>query len=568
MVTKSRLALAAACAATLAFAPAASANGVNDSPRDPEAKRFVANVSVPSIVKHQIELQKIASLNGDTREVFGTGYTESVNYVVKTLKAAGYNPKVTPFNFPVWGEAKPPVLNWNNGTPPKSYKPGTEADNNTPNVDFITMFDSPTAELVNTAVIPVNDNIDPPTGGSTAGCEPEDFPAAVSGKIALVQRGTCAFVQKWANAEAAGALGIIIYNEGNNDTRQNALFIDDAREATIPAVISSYAVGNELLQAYKAGKNPRVDFKVYGTFTDRFLPHVLAETKDGDKNNVVVVGAHLDSVPEGPGINDDGSGTAALLSMAEEVARGHYNLRQKIRFAWWGAEENGLVGSSYYAKTLSDAEVKKIDVMLDYDMLASPNYIRGIYDGDGDDPSEDPNVPNPPGPVGSGRVEDVFDEWFKAQGMKSERGAFDGRSDYVGFTLRGIPSGGVFAGAEGVKTAEQEKIYGGAAGAWYDPCYHQICDNLQTVISGVPPISADGFTEEGVFPDDAAKKAAARKMKGGALRSLKELSGAASYGVYYWAMSKDGFNSKPHGGKPPKWPPRHRWHGHDHRKNG
>ena len=313
---------------------------------------------------------------------------------------------------------------------------------------------------------------------------------------------------------------MIIYNEGNTPERQNPIFVDNqpTPKATIAAVISSYTLGNELLQAYKAGKNPTVDFKVYGFFEPRILNQVIAETRGGDPNNVVVVGAHLDSVPEGPGINDDGSGTATLLAQAEELSRGHYNLRQKIRFAWWGAEENGLVGSSYYAENLSDAEVKKIDVMLDYDMLASANYIRGIYDGDGDDPPEDPNVPNPPGPAGSGRVEDVFDEWFKAQGMKSERGAFDGRSDYVGFTLRGIPSGGVFAGAEGVKTAEQEAIYGGAAGAWYDPCYHQICDNLQTVITGVPPITADGLTEEGVFPDDAAKKAAARKMKGGALR--------------------------------------------------
>ena len=347
----------------------------------------------------------------------------------------------------------------------------------------------------------------------------------MSGKVALIQRGTCSFVAKWALAEAAGATGVIIYNEGNTPERQNPIFVDDGIDAKIAAVISSYTLGNDLLQAYKAGKNPTVDFKVYGFFEPRYLNQVITETRGGDPNNVVVVGAHLDSVPEGPGINDDGSGTATLLAQAEELAHGHYNLRQKIRFAWWGAEENGLIGSNYYAKNLSDAEVKKIDVMLDYDMLASANYIRGIYDGDGDDPPEDPDIPNPPGPVGSGRVEDVFDEWFKAQGMKSERGAFDGRSDYVGFTLRGIPAGGVFAGAEGVKTAEQEQIYGGAAGAWYDPCYHQICDNLQTVLTGVPPITADGFTEEGVFagqrreegrgPEDEGRRAPQPQGTGG-----------------------------------------------------
>jgi Zn-dependent M28 family amino/carboxypeptidase len=543
---RSRMALAAACAATLAFAPAASANGSNDSPRDPEAKRFVGNVSVPSIVKHQIELQKIASLNGDTREVLSPGYTASVDYVVKTLKSAGYSPKVTQFNFPFWNEAKPPVLNWNNGTPPKSYKPGTEADNDSPAVDFITMGFSPTKEIVNTAVVPVNDVIDPPTGGSTAGCEAADYPAAVAGKVALVQRGTCSFVQKWAVAEDAGAVGVIIYNEGNTPARQNPIFVDDAIDATIPAVISSYSLGNDLLQAYKAGNNPRVDFKVYGTFTDRFLPQVLAETKEGDKNNVVVVGAHLDSVPFGPGINDDGSGTAALLSMAQEVARGHYNLRQKIRFAWWGAEENGLIGSTYYAHNLSDAEVAKIDVMLDYDMLASPNYVRFVYDGDGSEPGNEAFS----GPPGSGKVESVFDDWFKAQGMQSDRVPFDGRSDYVGFTDRGIPAGGVFAGAEVPKTEEQEAIYGGAAGSAFDPCYHEICDNIMTLLTGIPPLDAGGLND----PADRAK------MAGGSLKSLKELGGAAAYAVWYFSTVRDPFGTKPKPHKPHHG--NHRWSGH------
>ena len=104
-------------------------------------------------------------------------------------------------------------------------------------------------------------------------------------------------------------------------------------------MISSYTLGNELLQAYKQGKNPTVDFKVYGTFTDRFLPQVIAETSDGDPNHVVVVGAHLDSVPDGPGINDDGSGTATLLAKAEELADGHYKLRNKMLYAGAGSAE-------------------------------------------------------------------------------------------------------------------------------------------------------------------------------------------------------------------------------------
>ncbi len=144
------------------------------------------------------------------------------------------------------------------------------------------MANSPTTVLTNAPVFPVGGIIDPPTGGSTSGCAAADY-AGVSGKIALVQRGTCAFIDKWQLAQAAGATGVIIYNEGNTPARQNPIFVDNQPEpdATIAAVITSYTLGNELLQAYKQGKNPRVDFKVYGTFTAAWLPQVIAETKGG-----------------------------------------------------------------------------------------------------------------------------------------------------------------------------------------------------------------------------------------------------------------------------------------------
>lgn len=557
-MSRSRLALAAACAATLALVPASASADGGISPRDWSAKRFVGDVTVPEIAAHQTALQRIATLNDDTREVFSPGYQESLDYVVSTLREAGYRPQVTQFNYPIWQESQPPVLNQVTPTP-KVYRPGTEANSDQPTADFITMANSPTTVLTNAPVFPVGGIVDPPTGGSTSGCAAADY-AGVSGKIALVQRGTCAFIEKWQFAQAAGATGVIIYNEGNTPERQNPIFVDNQPDppATIAAVITSYALGNELLQAYKQGKNPTVDFKVYGTFTPRWLPQVIAETRGGDPNHVVIAGAHLDSVPEGPGINDDGSGTSALLAMAEEISDGRYTPRNKIRFMWFGAEENGLIGSSYYAANLTQKEVDKVDVMLDYDMLSSANYIRGIYDGDGN-----AEEGNPAGPEGSGKVEQVFEDWFRSQGQVTVRRPFDGRSDYVGFTNRGIPSGGIFAGAEGVKTPEEERTVGGAAGSWYDPCYHQICDNLSTVFTGVMPLSAEGLAPGGT---DAEKRAARRKMVGGGIRSLRELSAAASYAVYYFAFSRDPFGTKPGGHKPPKWPRRgHKFSGHGKR---
>ena len=337
-MSRSRLALAVACAATLALAPTAFADGGQPSPRDSDARRFVGNVSLPSILQHSVELEAIGKLNDDTREVFSPGYQESLDYVVKTLRDAGYNPKVTPFNFPIYKQRQTPVLNQVAPTP-KTYRPGGEADDGSPDVDFIPITNSPEKELTAVPVVPVGGIVDPPTGGSASGCVAADY-AGVAGKVALVQRGTCTFLVKLGLAQDAGASAVIIYNEGNTPDRQNAIVVDNVEDAAIPGVFASYTVGNELLQAYKQGKNPTVDLKNYGFFEDRFLNQVIAETRAGDSNHVVVIGAHLDSVPAGPGINDDGSGTATLLALAARLGHGP-RPRATLRLGFWTAEELG-----------------------------------------------------------------------------------------------------------------------------------------------------------------------------------------------------------------------------------
>jgi Zn-dependent M28 family amino/carboxypeptidase len=544
-----RFASAAAIAAAFALVPAtaASAQDNDGSPNDPRAKAFVREVSVDRVERHQQRLQEIADANEGTRVVFGGGYTDSVDYVVRVLERAGYEPEVTPFNYPFWEETQPPVLNQVTPTA-KTYRPGTAAQSGTADVDFITFPGSPTVSLDNVAVVPAGGIQIPPGGpppaASQSGCQAADYPAAVRGAVALVQRGTCPFVQKWQLAQDAGAVGVIIFNEGNTSTRMNAQYVETGFEGTIPALFGSFALGQELYNAYQAGQNPTVDLQTYGVLRDRFFDQVIAETDGGDPNNVVVVGAHLDSVAAGPGINDDGSGTALLLTMAQRLARPGHPLRQKIRFGWWGGEEEGLIGSSYYADNLSEEEVSKIDVMLDYDMLSSPNYARLVYDGDGSD--NGPNgQPNPAGPEGSGTVEEVFREWFSSKRQPVWAIPFDGRSDYVGFTDRGIPAGGIFAGAEGVKTAAQERLLGGDAGSWYDPCYHQACDDITTVLSGVPPLDATGLAVDVPEADrtDADKALAAQKMRGGARKSMVELGAAATYATWYFASVNDPFGT-------------------------
>ena len=202
--------------------------------------------------------------------------------------------------------------------------------------------------------------------------------------------------------------------------------------------------------------------------------NVIAELRGANDNNVVMAGAHLDSVQAGPGINDNGSGSASLLEIAQNMAKN--KPQNTVRLAWWGAEESGLIGSTEYVAGLSQAEKDRIALYLNFDMVASPNYIFMVYDGD-ESGFEAPVVV----PDGSVAIEDLFESYFTKVGEPYDDAEFSGRSDYQAFINSGIPAGGLFTGAEVVKTAEQQAIWGGVAGESYDQCYHQACDDIDNV---------------------------------------------------------------------------------------
>ena len=226
--------------ATFAFSSTAVAK-----PPDVDSSKLRAAVTVDGIVAHQRALQNIADLSGGTRHTKTPGYTASVAYVRETMEAAGWDVSISQFNMPIWQETAAPVFQQLTPTP-KTYVPGTAADDNSPAVDYITMEFSPTAEVPNAPVVPTKDIQIPSIGGSTSGCEESDYPDATDGAISLIQRGTCAFVQKLAMAEAAGAVGVILFNEGDSAGRMNALFRSGPTDLGIPAVLSSFAVGKEL----------------------------------------------------------------------------------------------------------------------------------------------------------------------------------------------------------------------------------------------------------------------------------------------------------------------------------
>ncbi|MCQ0013888.1 M20/M25/M40 family metallo-hydrolase [Actinomadura madurae] len=235
------------------------------------------------------------------------------------------------------------------------------------------------------------------------------------------------------------------------------------------------AVGRALVeQAQNGGVTLRVKTD---TFTEkREASNVVADTRRGKADNVVVLGAHNDSVTDGPGINDDGSGVATLLETAKQINKLGGKLRNRVRFAFWGAEEEGLLGSQHYVDALPQAERDKIALNLNFDMLASPNFVRFVYDGDN---SAGQN--NVEAPAGSGAIEKAFNDHFAKRKLATTPTPFNGRSDYNAFITVGIPAGGLFTGAEGIKTPEQAKVYGGEAGVAYDPCYHSVCDRYDNV---------------------------------------------------------------------------------------
>jgi len=191
--------------------------------------------------------------------------------------------------------------------------------------------------------------------------------------------------------------------------------------------------------------------------------NLIADWPGGDTNRVVMSGSHLDSVTAGPGINDNGSGSAAVLETALAVSRAGYQPTKHLRFAWWGAEELGLVGSRYYVNSLSSTNRAKISGYLNFDMIGSPNPGYFVYD---DDPA----------------IEKTFKDYYAGLGVATEiETEGDGRSDHAPFKNAGVPVGGLFSGADYIKTAAQAAKWGGTSGQAFDRCYHSSCDTTSNV---------------------------------------------------------------------------------------
>ncbi len=481
MSTKLRLALAAAlllCLAVVGIPATADAGSAScDTRVNNTVDKLLECVTLEGVRAHQAAFQAAADANDGVRAAGTSGYDDTVDYVVGVLEAAGYDVELNgfPFTFTALGELEQltPIA--------AEYLTGSFSG-------------SGTGEVIGN-VIPVDlalGNADWPAdpATSTSGCEAEDFNGidwSGDADIALVQRGACFFSLKATNAEAAGAEAIIIFNQGNTDARKgpvsgNATNNPDGTPSNIniPMVGAGF---DDAIDLTAAGSTARVEIAPAVETTQY---NILAELPGRNDDNVIMVGAHLDSVQQGPGVQDNGSGSGAILETAVQMAK--VKPVNTVRFAWWGAEEAGLIGSTQYVAGLSQEEIDDIALYLNFDMIGSPNFIYSIYDGDDSD-----GVGAGPGPEGSAAIETFFENFYEERGLPYTGTDFSGRSDYGPFIAEGvdIPAGGLFTGAEVVKTEEQAAIWGGTAGQQFDPCYHLACDTFDNISLEALDVNSD-----------------------------------------------------------------------------
>jgi Zn-dependent M28 family amino/carboxypeptidase len=387
------------------------------------------------------KLQDFADAHGGNRAFGSGGHNATVDWLFDTLEATGY-----------YDVVKQPFQEY-------FHTASASLDVNGP-VDSVASMTYTPGGNVHGPIIAV----------ANVGCDAADYPAEVKGNIALISRGTCSFGEKALKAKAAGAAGAIIHNNepGEISGTLGTPMLDYA-----PVVSISQEDGQKLRTEIAAGEVIG-DLKINAISENRVNFNVIAETKGGDHDNVLLLGGHSDSVYAGPGINDDGSGTVGVLAVAQALT--NFRVKNAVRFAFWGAEEFGKLGSYYYVKQLnsSDVEMAKMRAYLNFDMIASPNYVYGIYDGDG-------NAFNFTGPPGSDVIERDFEEFYDLNDAPHVPSIFSGRSDYAAFIENGIPSGGLFTGAEVLKTEEEAAMFGGEAGVSYDINYHKVGDDINNL---------------------------------------------------------------------------------------
>lgn len=459
-------------------APSASDAGPPDAAPAPAPKvpcpKVVESIQSAALKRHLENYLQIAKQHDGNRARASGGYAASVAYVLAELREVGHTPRRERFDVSASEVLGPGVMTMN-APRERKFLPGR---NRLRTGDFTPVRGSPPGEVTaDVAAVAVQLGAN---NRSVSGCYRWQFDdgrggSVVAGKIALLQRGDCPFAQKVFQAQSAGARAVVIFNQGDSAKRLGLMRGDlDGRfdhGIRIPVVFVTTAVGQELVRLLDGG---RVELTV-ATDTARradSVHNVILDLPGERSDEVLVLGAHLDSVSRGPGINDNATGSATLLELAKPLAG--CTPKRTVRFAWWGAEEEGLLGSTAYVSSLDQNEVSSLVGYINLDMLGAPNYAFMLTDGDGSKTGE-------PAPASSGKLEAFFRSDFESEDLSLLEVPYAGRSDDQPFYDAGVGVVMLGAGYDGLKKAEQVFMFGGRAGEPYDPCYHRKCDDLGNV---------------------------------------------------------------------------------------
>jgi len=433
---------------TMAFALVlAACAGPTDTPSGSPTHSIDAPQAIAGtdIRPHLEALMEIATDNGGLRTAGTAGYDASVQYVAEQLREMGYSVETPEFQMATYLELPGGTLAVDGGP---TFETGD---------DFKAMIYSASGDL-SAAVTPVGFD-----DGQDSGCDAADFDGFVAGTIAFAPPGQCFRRQVVLNAVAAGAVALVVsypqYAKG--EPRRPTLLSPDGID--IPVLSATGEVGEALQAAAEDGS--QVHITVTTEIGSAMVHNVIAESH-GIADRVVMLGGHLDGVHDGPGINDNGSGPAALLEVARLLAE--ESPRARVRFAFWGGEEFGLLGSRAYVDGLDADGRAEIGAYLNFDMLGSANYVPIVYD-------------EPGAAAGSAEIADFLVAYLESVGISPERMDLGGGSDHYFFSQSRIPTGGLFSGATELKTDAQAEAYGGTAGEAMDACYHLVCDTVERV---------------------------------------------------------------------------------------
>ena len=450
------------------LAPAsASATSCDTQVNDTPAK-LVPCVQQTDLWNHMQAFEAIAQANPSpadghpSRNSGEPGYLASAQYVAQKMTDAGYNVTIQQYPFTYFAYKAPPTMS---EISPIAHDYGLTTDWNS----------GQSVGTANAEIQPAGGIVIPPatTSTSTSGCTAGDFTDFVGGRIALIQRGGCNFGVKVLNAKAAGATGVIIFNEGNpgrtgvlsgslQDANNNPIIPD------IPVAFTSFAIGSDLLDQYQQAVQNSTSLPVMNITIQALVQpgapdyNVIAESKGGDKNHVLVVDAHLDAI-YGEGMLDNASGSSTILDIAEQMK--NVNPLNKLRFIWFGGEELGLLGSKYYVNNLSSTQLSHIGYDLDADVTATPNYLIGILDPAGPDlfgrtvTSTFPNRVYKASTVSRDQSINYFDSINKNHELLSPVG-----TDAFSFNEVGIPASGLLTGQDCCKSPEEVQLFGGTTG--------------------------------------------------------------------------------------------------------